>query len=128
MADQGISTVLGNGFVIRNGKIEVQAGTVGTTSGTVAAGDDPRITGAASAAAVSGMLAAFRAELISAGVPLTGGGTPAPTPPASFGSSTPTFDGQPITFGTATAAATPAGTPTPASAVSFDGQPILFGA
>lgn len=84
MADQGISTVLGNSFIIRNGKLEVAAGaanTVGTVAGTVAAGDDPRITGAASTAAVSAMLAAFRAEIVAAGVPLTGS-TPPPAPGA----------------------------------------------
>lgn len=57
MADQGISTILGNGFVIRNGKLEVEAGTVGTTSGTVAAGDDPRIVNAVQASALDALLA-----------------------------------------------------------------------
>lgn len=43
---------------------------VGVTSGTVAAGDDARITGAASAAMVAAALTALRAQLIAAGVPL----------------------------------------------------------
>ena len=43
---------------------------VGATPGTVAAGDDARITGAASAKMLAAALADLRAQLIAAGVPL----------------------------------------------------------